>query len=249
MRKMNAFLLLMVAGVIFVCACVPHETAPPRDNIKKEVIGTEEIGGKYNLTLLDTEVTINNRTSSMKMIHYVKDGKVIEPDIMLPDNMRPACDWIRENTQEDVVVFSWWDYGHMIRAYAEREPVIDAPSREILATTVSRHIGKSPDEIECPDCTPHAVIRDVSEALLAEDSKELAEIMKKYGASVFYAQNSDKYKSFAFYVSVGEEPKDPDSDEFFKTVIGMAARAENIDGFELAYSDETARVYFSQGIN
>ncbi|MCK5699023.1 MAG: hypothetical protein KAH93_04185 [Candidatus Aenigmarchaeota archaeon] len=243
MLKMNGFLVLMVIGVVLASGCARPESAPQADEVLKEVTGIEEIGGKYNLTLVDTEVTVGNRSSSMKMIRYVKDGVVVEPDMMLPDYVRPGLDWIRENTLDDVVVFCWWDHGHMIRAYGMRDVVVDGPSREILVTTVSKYVGMSVDEIECPDCVSHDVILDVSGALLGEDSKGLLEVMDKYGASVFYVQNKDADKSFAFYASLGEEPKEPDSEEFLGTVAGRGARAEEIDGLELAYSDEVARVY------
>ncbi len=237
MLKMKGFLVLMASG-----GCL-HESAPTTDEVLKEVTGIEEIGGKYNLTLVDTKVTIDNRSSSMKMIRYVKDGVVVEPDMMLSDNMRPGLDWIRENTQEDVVVFCWWDWGHMIRAYGMRDVVVDGPSREILVTTVSKHVGKSPDEVEYPDCVSHDVIWDVSGALLARDSLKLLEVMNEYGACVFYVNIEDKYKSNAFYISLGMEPADPDSEEFWGTVAGRGVRAQEIEGLVLVYSDEVARVY------
>ncbi len=237
---------MIAIGVALVCGCVRQDSTHPTDDILKEVIGTEVIGGKYNLTLVDTNITIGNRSSSMKMISYVKDGEVVEPDMMLPDSVRPGLDWISENTHEDEIVFCWWDYGHMIRAYAEREPVLDAPSREILVTTVAKHIGKSPDEIECPDCVSHDVIQDVARALLAEDSKMLLDVMNDYGARVFYVQNSDLSKSFAFYVSIGEEPKEPDSEEFLGTIAGRAANGQEIEGLELVYSDEITQIYLPE---
>lgn len=137
----------------------------------------------------------------------------------------------------------------MIRAYGEREPVVDAPSREILVTTVSKHIGKSPSDVECQSCVSHEVIRDVAGALVARDASVLMSVMDDYEASVFYVRSEDEFKSFAFYVSVGEEPADIKSDEFSKTVIGRASRGEDIDGFVLAYSDESARIYTIDGLN
>ena len=247
MLKMNGFLVLMVIGVVLASGGCPHERAPSADGVLKEVTGIEEIGGKYNLTLVDTKVTAGNRSSSMKMIRYVKDGAVVEPDMMLPDYVRPGLDWIRENTLDDVVVFCWWDHGHMIRAYGMRDVVVDGPSREILVTTVSKYIGKSVDEVECPDCVSHDVILDVSGALLGRDSLKLLEVMDEYGASVFYVNIEDKYKSNAFYISLGMEPSEPDSEEFLGTVAGRGVRAEEIEGLVLAYSDDVARVYFLEG--
>ncbi len=240
MRKMTAFLVL---AVVLACGCAQPEDVPLSDDVQKEITGTEEVGGKYNLTLVDTKVTVGNRSSSMKMIRYVKDGEVVEPDMMLSDNMRPGLDWIRENTPEDAVVFCWWDWGHMIRAYAEREPVVDGPSKEILAATVSKHIGKSPSEIECPNCVSHDVIRDVAGGLVARDSPELIGVMEKYGASVLYVNIQDKYNSNAFYISLGMDAVEPDSEEFLGTVAGRGASGEDIGGLKLVYSDEVARVY------
>ncbi|RLE62706.1 MAG: hypothetical protein DRN53_03490 [Thermoprotei archaeon] len=38
--------------------------------------------------------------------------------------MRKALEWIKINTPEDSIFLSWWDYGHMIKSYAERHVVI-----------------------------------------------------------------------------------------------------------------------------
>lgn len=237
------YLMLIIIEIVFVLGCVHSAPASFSDDVKEDIVGTEDIGGKYNLTLIETRVTVNDTVYNMKKIRYVKDGEVVEPDMMLPPEMRDGLEWMSENTNEDAMVLSWWDYGHIIRAYAEREPVVDGPSKEILTTTVAKHIGKNPDDIECPDCVEHATIKDVAFALTAKDSSELIGIMDKYGASVFYAQRSDKFKSFAFYMAAGMEPEDPESDEFLCTITGRTSRGEDIEGLELVYSDENTRIY------
>ncbi|MFH1432572.1 MAG: hypothetical protein ABIG84_05110 [archaeon] len=245
MRHGKFILIIFVLGVVFLSGCVREDraTLPQASGFTEEIIGTEVIGGKYNLTVIDVVVSANGTTYNMKKIRYVKDGKVVEPDMMLSDEIVGGLNWIKENTDDDAVVLSWWDHGHMIRGYAEREVVLDAPSREILATTVSKYIGKPKDDIVCDDCTAHGKIMDVARAFTEYDSEILRKVMEKYGASVFYVQTADKDKSHAFYVSYGGEPVDPLSIGFMRTNIGRALNGEVIEGFELAYSDDAARVY------
>jgi hypothetical protein len=224
--------------LVFASGCTA-----PRDNgdarlIQEIASGIEEIGGKYNLTLVLTEVSTGDNNFTVKKISYVMDGRVIEPDQILPDEMRPGLDWIRAATPRDSVIMSWWDYGHAIRAYTEREPVIDAPSRQILATTVSKHIGKSPDEIDCESCAPHDVILDVAGLLMTEDAAGAHETMKEYGASYLYVHREDRDKSVSLSLILGREPG-----EITSTVLGRALGGEEIEGFELAYEDDVSVIY------
>jgi len=209
------------------------------NNVKEKVefqeTGIEELGGKYNLTL---SVIADDKGNTMKKIKYVKDGEEIDPDQILPDEMRPGLDWLKLNTLEDSVVMTWWDYGHAIRAYGERESVVDAPSKKILTTTVAKHMGKSPGEVECPGCVPHEIIYDVASLLLAEDETEAVKIMEKYGASFLYVHVDDESKAMAFFIALDEEPMIV-SDR----VLGKALREELRERFELVYSDSVARIY------
>ncbi|UCD03182.1 MAG: hypothetical protein JSV63_00920, partial [Candidatus Aenigmatarchaeota archaeon] len=171
-------------------------------------------------------------------IVYEKDGETIDPDQILPDAMRPGMEWIRENTPADAVIMSWWDYGHAIRAYAGREPVVDAPSREALTTTVSKHLGKDPDEIECEECVPHEMLQEIAGLLLTEDDSQAVTIMEKYGATYLYIHQEDEAKSVALFIVLGEEQR-PLGD----TVLGRALTGEIIEGFELVYEDYVSAVY------
>jgi len=192
--------------------------------------GTEEpaesAGGRYNLVLENGMMT------------YEKDGKTIVTGQMLPEAMKPGLDWLRGNTPEDAVVMSWWDYGHAIRAYAEREPVADAPSKESLTTTVSRYLDKDPEEIECPDCIPHETLQDVAELILADSDTRAIELMNKYGASYLYVHVEDDSKSDAMFIILGQE-KRPVSG----TLLGKSLAKEHVEGMELLYEDDTCRIY------
>ncbi|MEA1994156.1 MAG: STT3 domain-containing protein [Euryarchaeota archaeon] len=52
----------------------------------------------------------------------------INSDITRPyadEDWREALQWVNENTEEDAVIISWWDYGYWIEALAERASYID----------------------------------------------------------------------------------------------------------------------------
>jgi hypothetical protein len=171
-------------------------------------------------------------------IVYERDGETVDPDQILPESMRPGMEWLKENTPTDAVIMSWWDYGHAIRAFAEREPVVDAPSREALTTTVSKHLGKDPDEIECDGCVPHEKLQEIAELLLTESGARAEEIMNNYGAEYLYVNIEDEAKSFAMFIILEDEQRPLDG-----TVLGRALTGESIDGFELAYEDAVSTVY------
>ena len=41
------------------------------------------------------------------------------------DDFREAYYWLRQNTREDAVVMSWWDYGYQIAGMADRPTLVD----------------------------------------------------------------------------------------------------------------------------
>lgn len=41
------------------------------------------------------------------------------------DDFREAYYWLRQNTKEDAVVMSWWDYGYQIAGMADRPTLVD----------------------------------------------------------------------------------------------------------------------------
>ncbi|MCK5233366.1 MAG: hypothetical protein KAJ91_00970 [Candidatus Aenigmarchaeota archaeon] len=235
LRLLPAAIILL--GIVLISGCTTQENIhepdihPPAENI-------EYVGGKYELELVITEVTANDKTAVMKKIRYVKDGKVIEPNQILPDNMRPGLDWLKANTPENSIVMSWWDYGNAIRAYSEREPVIDTPSKALLSTTVSKYLGKPLEDIECDACLPHNVVEDVARLLISEDAIEAKMLMEKYRARYLYVHIEDERKSMAFYIARGLEPE-PIED----TILFRALDGQEIEGFELVYSDGVSMIY------
>lgn len=41
------------------------------------------------------------------------------------DDFRAAYKWLRENTHEDAVIASWWDYGYQIAGFSNRTTLVD----------------------------------------------------------------------------------------------------------------------------
>ncbi len=41
------------------------------------------------------------------------------------DDFREAYYWLRQNTKEDAVIMSWWDYGYQIAGMADRVTMVD----------------------------------------------------------------------------------------------------------------------------
>jgi asparagine N-glycosylation enzyme membrane subunit Stt3 len=218
----------ILMAVLFISGCSPADNANY----------TEHVGGKYNLTLEVREATAGNTTSTLKMIKYEDKGRVIEPDQALPEKMIAGLEWLKANTSPESRVMAWWDYGHAIRAYAEREPVIDAPSKDILTKTVSKYAGKSAEDIECPDCAGQEIVEDVAALLLSDNPSYAAEIMGKYNASLLYVSSEDIAKSPALFVTLGREETPLES-----TIVGKAASHGTMEGFELLYSDESSAIY------
>jgi asparagine N-glycosylation enzyme membrane subunit Stt3 len=143
----------------------------------------EEIGGKYN-------VVINYWKDGHLTMKYTDETGEHLGHFLL--NMNDSLDWIKTNTPEDTVFLCWWDYGHMIEGYAEREAVIKNPSEELLKSVVY------PDEIK--EFDSHERVVDVATALCATDADETLQTMQKYGASYVLVHTGDLRKGIAHWI-------------------------------------------------
>lgn len=63
--------------------------------------------------------------------------------------------WLKDNTPEDSVVLSWWDYGYWIQCMSERRAVID-PAQDLFR------------------------IKEVAQMLMSSDEGEVRQILEKY---------------------------------------------------------------------
>lgn len=162
-----------------------------------------------------------------------------------------AMEWVRLNTPQDALFLCWWDYGHTIRSETGRDAIVYEPSKEILFT-VAKYAAMSAEEraaVECPHCSPPERILDVADALLTEKPAVTAEVMKKYGAEYVFVTKGDSAKAYAMFLAAGKEPEPYLTAEYnilksaYALVFFRMINAEQIPGFELAYSDDDARIY------
>lgn len=98
-------------------------------------------GDKQGIFGLDTRVVVLLNTIGMLLffvVHctWVTSNAYSSPSVVLSstgadgrqhiiDDFREAYYWLRQNTAEDAVVMSWWDYGYQIAGMADRPTLVD----------------------------------------------------------------------------------------------------------------------------
>lgn len=175
---------IAVAAVLLYMGFKRNDEEPPTN--------IEHIGGKYNATLSFWE-------EGWAKIEYTdKDGK--HSDMYFMVEMRNGLDWIKNNTTEDATFLCWWDYGHMIKGYAERNVVVRNPSDEILESI------RDPSGIT--EFDPHEKILDVAAALATSNSTEMSQIIQNYNVTYILVCTDEEFKAHWIYKIAGLEPAD-----------------------------------------
>lgn len=83
-----------------------------------------------------------------------------ERRIAANDDWQDGLVYLRDNTPEDAVVMTWWDFGYWVLDMAQRKPVVDGG--------LYGHSRQQDD--------------DIGRAYLSNNASETAEIMREYGA-------------------------------------------------------------------
>ena len=91
-------------------------------NGEELLISVENVGGKYN-------ATISFREDYTKIGYTDEDEE--HSEMYFKVEMRDGLDWIKTNTPENTTFLCWWDYGHMIKDYSERDVVVRNPLEEV----------------------------------------------------------------------------------------------------------------------
>lgn len=71
----------------------------------------------YHSTLLAAEAY---SSPSIIMAHKMGDGSRL-----IVDDYREAYYWLKQNTDQDARIMSWWDYGYQITGMANRTVLVD----------------------------------------------------------------------------------------------------------------------------
>jgi len=73
------------------------------------------------------------------------------------DDFREAYYWLRQNTAEDSVICSWWDYGYQIAGMADRPTLVDNNTWNNTHIATVGKIMSSPEETAYPILRKHDV--------------------------------------------------------------------------------------------
>lgn len=223
--------IAVVAAVLYVSLAKKGEKLPT---------SVEYVGGRYNVTLSFYE-------ANWTEIRYTDEtGNHSEQYFEL--QMRPGLDWIKNNTLENATFLCWWDYGHMIKGYAERNVITRNPSHEwIDMVAIAR---TDPGAIK--EFDPNEKVVDVAKALATSNSTETLQIMEKYDATYVAVYKDDLLKDYWMYKVAGLDPMNylvqlenstlVPNDAGKQTMISRLL--DNRDtGFTLVYQDAVIKVY------
>lgn len=203
----------------------------------------EKTGNKYEAELIYSEEKYGDKIEIYVMIKY-KIGEKEYSGMFLPE-ARKALDWIKNNTKEETIFLCLPEYRWMLKGYAERNTTVSA---ETIINAAGIAENKLPEEI-----------RDATSALITNNTKEIINIMKKYGASyvfVFAPMNAteDYYREInrvferagldpTKYIESLGIPNFVFTDLGSKTMIARFIADVNTEPFELVYSDEYVKIY------
>ncbi|OGS39836.1 MAG: hypothetical protein A3K77_03160 [Euryarchaeota archaeon RBG_13_31_8] len=214
---------LVLFAVVFT-GCTEQN---PYKNFDKRLINTEFLGGKYNLSILYLKNYYDGTWADWTQINYTKNGnKYI--GVYAPF-MREALDWIKTNTSENCSVLCWWDYGHMVEGFAERNAIATSPSISLewsmagYQSMDEEHRQKMIEEVG--GWSTNETHEDIAAVLTTNDfqSNETQDIIEKYNVSYILTRSYDKYLYDIFFKTAGKD-----------TDLYVA----NQDGYELTLTEK-----------
>ncbi|KAJ7620247.1 oligosaccharyl transferase STT3 subunit [Roridomyces roridus] len=88
---------------------------------------------------------VSYSSPSVVLATYNRDGTR-----NIVDDFREAYAWLRQNTAEDAVVLSWWDYGYQIAGMAQRTTIVDNNTWNNTHIATVGKIMSSPESIAYP---------------------------------------------------------------------------------------------------
>lgn len=234
MNKQTITIFAIIIVAVVVVGAVSYITFTKTS--KEQPMSVENVGGRYNVTL--------NVFKDRTQIDYT-DETGNHSERYFEPQMRTGLDWIKNNTPENAIFLCWWDYGHMVKGYAERNVTGRNPSHEWIDMVADKN---SVNEFD-----PNEKVVDVANALATSNSSETLRIMEKYGATYIVEYKDDMNgKALWMYRIAGLEPPTQYittqnstwafTDAGMKTMI--ARLLDNREtGLTLVYQDAVMKVY------
>ena len=236
-RIVAVITIIVVAAVVI--AAISYYSLTPKS--KELPTSTENVGGKYNVTL-----SFFNRSGGQ--MEYTDEIGSHSGFMYFEPQMRTGLDWIKNATPENAVFLCWWDYGHMIKGYAERSVVARNPSHEWI------NMIAEPWRSQVTEFDPNEKIVDIAKALTTSNSTETLQTMQKYGATyvVVYKDDGPPVGKVWWMLKVaGLDPpsywKLENSTQLFNDAGKQTMLSRLLDnrdsGLTLAYQDAVMKVY------
>ncbi len=176
-------------------------------------------------------------------LQYIKDDKLYKT--WWSPRLRPALDYLKENSNPNDIVLTWWDNGHLIRGYARREPIVWTPHYDLLETVA----GGEWDEEKMGKFSDKDDLTNVAYAFLADSPTITQGIMRRYGAEWAFVARIDQQKIAGMVQLMDEDIgnylddlNEPKASIRHKVLFKMAD-GWNVKGYNLEYEDEYAYVY------
>lgn len=238
------FLVLTSVVSLVVIAVLAYLLLPSLQFLREE-----HVGGEYDCRIGITGE--DPRGFEVGKVFYVKDG--VKHDGYYGGYLRDALDWIKTNTPENSVFLNWWDYGHMIIGYGERDSIVKNPSEEALVSVA--------DPTEFEELDTHEKIVSVAKALTTTNASETLATMEMYGATYLLVTGEDgkgkphwifHFAGLDFYTDYwntswqgSDLAFDPNqyNESGKETVICRLLAEAEIPGLTQVYIDENVKIY------
>jgi hypothetical protein len=235
---MKKIALLIV--VLLVAGCTADFRDANVDGLTMTDIDVFDLNNSVDGKVITVQIDVEDSgiAGYLNDISYTKDDRDYR-NYFLTD-LAPALDWLTENVEEGTI-FSWWDYGHMIRGYTGLETVIYSPSSDMLDTLSSGEW----DEEKQGDFSPQEKTSDVILAFLNEDEEITKMIMDKYGAEYLLITKNDEAILLFFFEKVGLDKYVDNGEptgEAFKLTLFKLFTGES-EMFDKVYADDYAIIY------
>lgn len=171
-----------------------------------------------------------------KNVEYTWNGKLFTGGYNV--ELRPAVEWIKNNIEDDAKITSWWDFGDMIRAISKRDVVLYGPSKEFVKDYNNIYAEWRPN-FNKEDYMDHEILLDVSNILISQNPSDSIKLMSKYNSKYLLVSKKDSLISNVINRWVEGQYINPSQ----KSILFLAVNKENIEGFNLLYSDNYTAIY------
>lgn len=236
-------LLLLAVLVLLISGCIQGPVIEQPENVQGSVTNIEDLGNACQGRILTIEGTFEGEGETHPYtrhdISYTREDRTMRNYFL--QELRPALEWVAENTAENSKFFNWWDYGHMIQGFACRGVVVFSPSRDMLWSLSS---GQWDEEGSGPFASNQDT-KDVAFGLLDSDPASLAEKMDKHSATHVFVTAMERY-IVEYWVNHfrGESLSQEEIDAVIpELTVSRMLNQEDIPGFELVYSDSLVKIY------